>query len=106
LISEISSKDFEQKVLKSKLPVLVEFYADWCGSCQNVQSITEELIKEIGDKIRIFKINVDKETSLASQYQVLSLPTILIFFQGQIKDQITTELISKEKLIQKINKVL
>ena len=84
---ELKGSDFEAKVIKSDKPVLVDFYAPWCGPCQILGPIVEELTKEVGDKAEIYKVNVDEEGDLANQFQVMSIPTIIIFKEGKPVNQ-------------------
>ena len=97
MANELSNQQFEEKVLKSKKPVLVDFYAPWCGPCQMMSPIIDELSKEMGDKADIYKVNVDNESALANEYQVMSIPTIIIFKKGKPVNQIIGGS-SKEKL--------
>ncbi len=83
---KLTSDNFEAEVLKSDKPVLVDFYADWCGPCQMVGPILEELAKERED-IKIGKINVDEEGELALKYKVSSIPYLAYFKNGEIVNQ-------------------
>ncbi|TSC92175.1 MAG: thioredoxin 1 [Candidatus Berkelbacteria bacterium Licking1014_85] len=80
---------------------LLDFYAEWCGPCQMMKPIIEELEKEIGDKVKITKVNVDENQNLASEYEVMSLPTFIIKKDKQIVDKISGE-ISKSELMKKL----
>jgi thioredoxin 1 len=84
---ELKSSEFEEKVVKSDKPVLVDFYAPWCGPCKMMGPVIEELAKEVGDKAHIFKVNVDEEGDLANQFQVMSIPTIIAFKDGKPVNQ-------------------
>lgn len=84
---ELKAGDFEQEVVKSGKPVLVDFYAPWCGPCKMMAPVIEELAKEVGDKAKIFKVNVDEEAELANQFQVMSIPTLIIFKEGKPVNQ-------------------
>lgn len=94
---ELKGSEFKEKVEGSKKPVLVDFYAAWCGPCQIMAPVVEELAKEIGDKAEIYKVDVDKEGDLANQFQVMSIPTIIIFKDGKPAEQLMG-VQSKEKL--------
>ena len=74
--------DGEKAVYKGKKPAIVDFYADWCGPCKRLAPILEEINKEYGGKIVIYKVNVDKEKELAQQYAIRSIPTIFLFAKG------------------------
>lgn len=78
-----NDQNFENEVLKSELPVLVDFYADWCGPCQQAGPIIEELAKEYEGKIKVGKLNVDESPQTASKYGVMSIPTVILFKEGK-----------------------
>jgi thioredoxin 1 len=82
-VIEVSNSDFEEKVLKNKTPVLVDFYADWCGPCKMTEPVLEELSQEYKDKVDVVKINVDKNSQFAQKYQVMSIPTTILVKNGQ-----------------------
>lgn len=82
----VSAKDFEEKVLNSELPVLVDFWAPWCGPCRMVAPILEQLAGEMEGKITVAKVNVDEEQSLAQNYRVMSIPTMIIFKGGKAEE--------------------
>jgi thioredoxin 1 len=84
---ELKSSDFEEKVIKSDKPVLVDFYAPWCGPCQMLAPIIDELTEEVKDKADVYKVNVDEEGDLANQFQVMSIPTIIVFKDGKPVNQ-------------------
>ena len=81
---EFTEKNFEQEVLQSELPVVVDFWAPWCGPCQMMGPIIEELAKEVEGKAKIGKCNVDENQNTASQYGIMSIPSIKIFKGGKI----------------------
>lgn len=81
---KITKENFEEAVLQSQLPVLVDFWATWCGPCRMLAPILEELAEEYDGKAVIGKINVDEEPELANQFGITSIPTILLFKDGQI----------------------
>ena len=80
---ELSSESFEKEVLNSNEPVLVDFYADWCGPCKMMAPIVEELAKDLQGKAKVGKINVDENQDLAMEYEVMSIPTLIIFKEGK-----------------------
>ena len=84
----VNDSNFQSEVLQSKIPVLVDFYADWCGPCRAVAPIVEELAKEYSGKAGFAKINVDEAPTLASQYGVMSIPTIILFKNGKPEEQV------------------
>ena len=79
----VTKDTFQQEVLESKIPVLVDFWAEWCGPCQMVLPIVEELGEEITD-VKICKVNVDEQMELAKQYRVMSIPTLMVFKDGEM----------------------
>jgi len=101
-----TSKNFEGEVLKSAVPVLVDFWAAWCGPCKVMAPIIDELAKEFsGKKIKIGKMNIDENEKIASQYHIMSIPTIMIFKKGKPVEQIVGAR-DKEELVKKINKLI
>ena len=80
---EVTDATFEQKVLKSKLPVIVDFWAEWCGPCHAMISIVEELALEYKEKVKFAKLNVDENMATAQVYTVMSIPTFILFKEGQ-----------------------
>jgi thioredoxin 1 len=98
----LDEKNFESEVLKSSVPVLVDFWAPWCGPCKMIAPIIDELSVELQDKMKIAKINVDESPQLAGQFNVMSIPTLLIFKEGKPVDQIVGAM-PKDKLLAKLN---
>jgi len=82
--SKVTTADFESVVLKSATPVLVDFWAEWCGPCRAVGPILEEISNEYGDKLKIVKLNTDEEGSIAMKYGISSIPTMNVFVGGEI----------------------
>ena len=78
-----NQENFEQEVLKSDLPVLVDFYADWCGPCKMMAPIVHQLADEYAGKVKIGKLNVDDNIELAQKYRVMSIPTFIFFQNGE-----------------------
>lgn len=76
--------NFEEVVLKSDVPVLVDFYAPWCGPCRQIAPILETLATNLGDRAKVVKVNVDEEQALSGAYQIRSLPTLLFVKDGQV----------------------
>ncbi|MBJ7286995.1 MAG: hypothetical protein RJB29_682 [Actinomycetota bacterium] len=82
--TKVTTADFEAVVLKSTTPVLVDFWAEWCGPCRAVGPILEEISNEHGDKIKIVKLNTDEEGAIAMKYGISSIPTMNIFVNGEV----------------------
>ncbi len=97
----VTSANFEAEVLKATVPVLVDFWAEWCGPCRMVLPIVEEIALEMAGKAKVCKINVDEAPDLAGQFDVASIPTLLIFKNGKVVDQMVGAL-PKVRLIEKL----
>jgi thioredoxin 1 len=85
---ELTNENFEKECLKSHLPVLVDFWAEWCGPCREIASTVGELAEEYADRLKVGKLNVDNARTVAAQYGIRSIPTLLLFKGGQVKDSI------------------
>lgn len=81
----MSKKSSFQEIINNEKPVLIDFYADWCGPCKSYAFTIENFKQEMGDKVRVIKIDVDKNQSLSQKYQVRSIPTTMIFQNGELK---------------------
>ena len=80
---------FEEEVLKSEIPVLVDFYADWCGPCQALVPVIDSLSEKYAGKAKICKLNIDEQRKLALNYKVMSIPTLFFFKNGELAERIT-----------------
>ena len=104
-VVKLTAENFEKEVLQSEKPVLVDFYADWCGPCKKVSPILKELAAQYKDDIVIYKINVDNEKELASAFGIQSIPTLL-FIPKTGKPQIAQGALSKEQFVEQIDNFL
>jgi thioredoxin 1 len=87
-IVTLTQENFEKEVLQSSQPILVDFWAEWCGPCKMLSPILDELAGEYDGKVRIGKVNIDEHQELAAQFGIRSIPTLLLFREGQVADQI------------------
>lgn len=102
---KLTKQNFDAEVLQSDLPALVDFYADWCGPCKMMAPVVEKLAEELAGKVKVFKVNVDDEPELAQRYRVVSIPTFLIFKDGQVKEN-SVGAMSAAQLTEKVKQVL
>ncbi len=86
-IVNLTEKSFKDEVEQSTIPVLVDFWASWCGPCRMIAPIVDQLAEEFDGKIKVAKLNVDENSELASRYQVMSIPTLLLFRNGKVVNQ-------------------
>lgn len=80
----LTQQNFEQEVLQSKLPVLVDFWAAWCGPCRMLAPVIEEIAREQEGRVKVGKVNVDEEMELAARFGIMSIPTVLVFKEGKL----------------------
>jgi len=97
----LTDQNFEQEVLKSKQPALVDFYADWCGPCQMIAPVIEELARDMAGKAKVGKLNVDENQAIVQKYNVMSIPTLIFFKSGREVDRVMG-VQSKEELAKKL----
>jgi thioredoxin 1 len=97
----IDEANFDAEVTKSAQPVLVDFWAEWCGPCKMIAPILEEIAKEKAGLIKVAKVNVDNNQSLSARYHIRAIPTLLLFKDGQLRDQIMG-MTSKKDLLNRL----
>ena len=104
-ITDVTDANFQAEVLESDTPVLVDFWAPWCGPCRVIAPSLEEINEEQGDNLRVVKLNVDENQQTAAAYDVLSIPTLIVFKHGQVATKIIGAL-PKKRLAQELEPAL
>jgi len=97
----LDESNFEREVTRSDKPVLVDFWAEWCGPCKLIAPLLDEIAREKADAIKVAKVNVDENQSLSSKYNIRAIPSLLFFKNGQLRDQVTG-MASKKDLLSRI----
>ena len=100
----IDESNFETEVTKSDKPVLVDFWADWCGPCKMIAPVLDEIAKEKGTAVKVAKVNIDDNQSLSLRFNVRAIPTLLFFKNGQVVDQVTG-MTSKKDLLGRLEAI-
>ena len=100
-IPDVTDNNFQAEVLESETPVLVDFWAPWCGPCRVIAPTLEELAEERGEELRVVKLNVDENQMTSAQYDVMSIPTLIVFRNGEIAKKIIGAL-PKKRLIDEL----
>ncbi len=99
---KITTENFEKEVLNSEVPVLVDFFATWCGPCKMMSPIVEELAKEMKGKAKVYKVDTDEEQNLAIKYGIMSIPTFIVFRNGEPVGK-AVGMRDKEELVKLLN---
>ncbi len=102
---QLTENNWEEEVLNSDIPVLVDFWAPWCGPCRMVAPIVSEIAEEYAGKLKVGKLNTDEESGIAVRYGIMSIPTLMIFKNGEVADQIVGA-VPKEYFVQKLEQIL
>lgn len=104
-VMQVTDASFEQDVLKSDLPVLIDFWAEWCGPCRAIGPVVEDLAKEYAGRLKVVKMNVDENPQTPSRYGVRGIPNLILFKGGQVRDQIVGA-VPKAHLVKAITQVV
>lgn len=104
-MKEITDAQFEEEVIKSEIPVLVDFWAPWCGPCKMLGPIIEEVAKGFEGKVKVVKVNIDEHSVVATKYKIMSIPTLYFFKKGEVVDQIVGAT-PKENIEKKIEELI
>ena len=87
MASNVTDKNFESEVLQAEGPVMVDFWAEWCGPCKAMSPVVDEVATELGDKMKVVKVNIDESPNAPTKYGVRGIPTFMVFKGGQLVDQ-------------------
>ena len=104
-INQVSDSTFEQEVLKSNLPVLIDFWAPWCGPCKAIAPVVEELAREYDGRLKVVQMNVDDNPATPSRYGVRGIPNLILLRNGEVKNQIIGA-VPKSQLVKAIDQVV
>lgn len=102
---KVTVDNWDQEVLKSDVPVLVDFWAPWCGPCRMVAPVVSELARDYEGKLKVGKLNTDEEPDIAVRYGIMSIPTLMVFKNGEVVDQIVGAA-PKEYFVQRLDKII
>lgn len=101
----LTSTDFEQEVLKSNVPVMIDFWAVWCGPCKMIAPHVDAIATEYAGKVKVMKVNIDEEREITERYNIMSIPTLLFFKDGKVVDQMVGA-VPKPTITDKLEQIL
>ena len=104
-VLEANAESFEAEVVQSDRPVLVDFSATWCGPCKKLEPLVREIAEDYDGRLKVVKVDVDKAPGIAAKFAVMSVPTLVLFRDGQVMDQLTG-LVAKRVIADRVDKVL
>ncbi len=104
-VLEVDDNNFDTEVVQAEGPVLVDFSATWCGPCKKLEPVVHEIAGDYGDKLKVVKVDVDKAPGTAAKFAVMSVPTLIFFRDGQVRDQVTG-VVPKRAIAERVDKVL
>jgi thioredoxin 1 len=104
-VMTVADADFENEVIKSELPVLIDMWAVWCGPCKMIEPSVNEIAKDYAGKLKVVKMNVDESPKIPSKFGVRSIPTLLLFKNGELKDQLIGA-VPKKQIVDKVEKLI
>lgn len=102
----VSDNDFEAEVLKSPTPVVVDFFAEWCGPCKAMAPALDQVAEEMKGKVKVVKVDVDRSPAVTQQYRIQAMPTLMVFKDGKVANQHVGALVQKKRLEEWINQSL
>jgi thioredoxin 1 len=100
--ADVTAQDFDKEVTESEIPVLVDFWAEWCGPCRMIAPAVDAVAGDYAGKLKVLKLNIDKEPSVAAKFGVMSIPTLILFKKGQVVEQIVGAM-PKQKIEEKVS---
>ena len=98
----VTAEDFDKEVLQSEIPVLVDFWADWCGPCKALAPTVDAIADETAGKLKVVKLDTDKAPTVAAKYGIMSIPTLILFKKGGVVEQLVG-MMSKQKIMEKVS---
>ena len=104
-VVEVDDKNFDAEVLESALPVMLDFSAEWCGPCKRLDPIVESIASEYGGRLKVAHLDIDRAQATAMRYGIMSVPTVLFFKSGQVREQVMGY-VPKDRLVEKIDSIL